>query len=155
MKKETRRGFIQKSILSGAFFSLGIPFLKASNNLDSKTLDSGFKLENTNYKSIDWTKIRNQFLFPKDRQYLNTASLGPSPRMVIDTICKTIEKLETTCSHGHNLTKKTHTQIAAFLNTSLDEIAVIRNATEGMNIIARTLRLKAGDEVIILSLIHI
>ena len=155
MKKETRRGFIQKSILSGAFFSLGIPFINANNNHESKTLDSEFILENTNYDRIDWTKIREQFLFPKDKQYLNTASLGPSPRMVIDTICKTIEKLETTCSHGHSLTKKTHTQIAAFLNTSPDEIAIIRNATEGMNIIARTLRLKAGDEVIITTHEHV
>lgn len=155
MSKETRRGFIQKSILSGAFFGLGIPFLNATNSLESKTIDSEFKLENTNYSDIDWAKIREQFLFPKDRQYLNTASLGPSPRMVIDTICKTIEELETTCSHGHHLTEKTHTQIAQFLNTSVDEIAVIRNATEGMNIIARTLRLKAGDEVIISTHEHV
>ena len=101
MKKETRRGFIQKSILSGAFFSLGIPFINANNNHESKTLDSEFILENTNYDRIDWTKIREQFLFPKDKQYLNTASLGPSPRMVIDTICKTIEKLETTCKEKY------------------------------------------------------
>jgi cysteine desulfurase/selenocysteine lyase len=155
MSKETRRGFIQKSILSGAFFSLGIPFLKANNNLETTYLDSEFKLENTDYNNIDWKKIREQFLFSKDKQYLNTASLGPSPKIVIDTICKTIEKLETTCSHGHHLTEKTHTQIAAFLNTSPDEIAVIRNATEGMNIIARTLRLKAGDEVIITTHEHV
>lgn len=149
MSKATRRSFLQKSILGGLFYTVGIPILQANNSLESVNLDSEFKLENSNYDKIDWKKIRAQFLFPKNRQYLNTASLGPSPRMVIDTVCKTIEELETTCSHGHHLTEKTHTQIAKFLNTSEDEIAVIRNATEGMNIIARTLRLKAGDEVII------
>lgn len=155
MSKETRRGFIQKSILSGVFFSLGIPFLRANNSLEIKTIDSEFTLENTDYDNIDWTKIRAQFIFPKDKHYLNTASLGPSPRMVIDTVCKTIEELENSCSHGHHLTEKTHTQIAAFLNTSPDEIAVIRNATEGMNIIARMVRLKAGDEVIISTHEHV
>ena len=155
MSKETRRGFIQKSILGGILYAFGIPFLRANNSIESTLLGTDFKFDNTNYNAIDWTKIRAQFLFPKSKQYLNTASLGPSPKIVVNTICKTIEKLETSCSHGHSLTKKTHTQIAAFLNTSPDEIAVIRNATEGMNIIARTLRLKAGDEVIITTHEHV
>ncbi|WKD84744.1 Isopenicillin N epimerase [Polaribacter huanghezhanensis] len=155
MSKATRRSFLQKSILGGLFYTVGIPFLQANNSIESVNLDSEFKLETNNYNQIDWKKIRAQFLFPKNRQYLNTASLGPSPRMVVNTVCKTIEQLETQCSHGHHLTKKTHQQIAQFLNTSVDEIAVIRNATEGMNIIARTLRLKAGDEVIISTHEHV
>ena len=155
MSKETRRNFLQKSILGGVFYTFATPFLRANNTIESLNSSSNFQLEHTNYNEIDWAKIRAQFLFPKERQYLNTASLGPSPRTVVNTVCKTIEQLETSCSHGHHLTKKTHTQIAKFLNTSENEIAVIRNATEGMNIIARTLRLKAGDEVIISTHEHV
>lgn len=154
MSKSTRRNFIQKSFLGGLVYALGTPLLYGKSS-ESTSITPSLNLENTNYKDIDWTKIRAQFLFPKERQYLNTASLGPSPKIVVDTVCKTIEKLETSCSHGHHLTKKTHTQIAQFLNTTEDEIAVIRNATEGMNIIARTLRLKAGDEVIITTHEHV
>ena len=154
MSKSTRRNFIQKSILGGLVYALGTPLLYGRNSAFNSILPS-LNIENTNYKDIDWKQVRSQFLFPKERQYLNTASLGPSPKMVINTVCKTIEQLETSCSHGHHLTKKTHQQIAQFLNTSEDEIAVIRNATEGMNIIARTMRLKAGDEVIITTHEHV
>lgn len=155
MSNATRRGFIQKSILGGLVYIFGTPLLGAQNAIENSNFKESFQLKHSTYNQIDWAKIRAQFLFPASRQYLNTASLGPSPRTVVDTISKTIEQLETSCSHGHHLTEKTHTQIAAFLNCSPDEIAVIRNATEGMNIIARTLRLKAGDEVIITTHEHV
>lgn len=155
MSSSSRRSFIQKSFLGGMVYALGIPSLQANSSLNSDSASTVLNLNNVDYSDIDWKQVRDQFLFPKDRQYLNTASLGPSPKMVIEKVCKTIEQLETSCSHGHNLTKKTHDQIAQFLNTTVDEIAVIRNATEGMNIIARTLRLKAGDEVIITTHEHV
>uniref|UniRef100_UPI004047505C aminotransferase class V-fold PLP-dependent enzyme n=1 Tax=Polaribacter sp. TaxID=1920175 RepID=UPI004047505C len=155
MSKASRRSFIQKSILGGLLYSIGSPLLRAHNSIESIEIESEFQLDNASYETIDWAKIRAEFIFPIDRNYLNTASLGPSPKSVIQTQFKTIEQLESTCSHGHHLTEKTHDQIANFLNCSVDEIAVIRNATEGMNIIARTLRLKTGDEVIISTHEHV
>tara|TARA_R110002073_G_scaffold128999_1_gene274955 strand:- start:3217 stop:4512 length:1296 start_codon:yes stop_codon:yes gene_type:complete len=154
MSKITRSDFIKKKLLGGLFFASGISFLSTTPLLAFEKKLKTLKIPN-DYKDIDWDKIRDQFLLRRDRYYFNTASLGPSPKTVIDRICETMKKLETTSSHGHSLTKETHQKISQFLNTDIDEIAVIRNATEGMNIIAKSITLKAGDEIILTKHEHI
>jgi cysteine desulfurase/selenocysteine lyase len=155
MAKTSRRSFIKKNILSGLFLTSSIPFLSADNILKSERIVPAFKTHTSDYNSIDWNNIREQFLFPKKKHYLNTGSLGPSPRAVINTVCETIEKLETSCSHGRLQIKETHEKAANFLNVTPDEIAFTRNATEGLNIAARSLRLKKGDEIIISTHEHV
>ena len=56
---------------------------------------------------------------------------------------------------GHNDIEAVRIKIAKFLNTSSAEIAFTRNTTEGTNIIARSLNLKKGDEVILTHHEHI
>lgn len=155
MNESSRRSFIKKNILSGLFLTASVPLLKADNLLDSKSSIPALKGYTSNYESIDWENIRQQFLFPKDKHYLNTGSLGPSPKSVINTICENIEKLETSCSHGRHDIDETHEKAAKFLNVTPDEIAFTRNATEGLNIAARSLRLKKGDEIIITTHEHV
>ena len=80
MAKTSRRSFIKKNILSGLFLTSAVPLLKADNILESKSSIPALKGYTSNYNSIDWDNIRQQFLFPKEKHYLNTGSLGPSPR---------------------------------------------------------------------------
>jgi selenocysteine lyase/cysteine desulfurase len=155
MPKSTRRNFIQKNILGGIAYTLGIPLLHASSTINQNQRSFKFEINKKEYKNIDWKQVRQQFLFPEDKNYLNTASLGPSPKMVLNKVYETMEQLEVSCAHGHHLTEETHHQIAKFLNSTPDEVAIIRNATEGMNIAARSLRLKAGDEVLITTHEHV
>jgi len=155
MAKTSRRSFIKKNILSGLFLSSAVPLLQADNALKSERIVPVLKPYTSDYNSIDWDNIRQQFLFPKEKHYLNTGSLGPSPRVVINTICESIEKLETSVSHGRHEIDETHEKTAKFLNVTADEIAFTRNATEGLNIAARSLRLKAGDEIIITTHEHV
>ena len=155
MAKTSRRSFIKKNILSGLFLTSAAPLLKANNILESKSSIPALKGYTSDYSSIDWDNIRQQFLFPKEKHYLNTGSLGPSPKLVINTICEMIETLETSTSHGHHLIDETHEKAAKFLNVTPDEIAFTRNATEGLNIAARSLPLKAGDEIIISTHEHV
>jgi len=155
MAKTSRRSFIKKNILSGLFLSSAIPLLQANNALKSESTLPTLKPYTSDYNSIDWDNIREQFLFPKEKHYLNTGSLGPSPKVVINTICENIEKLETSTSHGRHQIDETHEKAAKFLNVTTDEIAFTRNATEGLNIAARSLRLKKGDEIIISTHEHV
>ena len=155
MSKSTRRSFIKKIILSGLFLSSAIPLLNADNALQSKSNIPSLKPFTSDYNNIDWNNIREQFLFAKDYHYLNTGSLGPSPRIVLDTVCEAMERLETSTSHGRHEIDETHEKAAKFLNVSADEIAFTRNATEGLNIAARSLRLKKGDEIIISTHEHV
>ena len=155
MAKTSRRSFIKKNVLSGLFLTTAISLLKADSILESKDSIPVLNFNTSDYNSIDWEQVREQFLFSKEKHYLNTGSLGPSPRIVINTICENIEKLETSTSHGHNLIEETHDKAAKFLNVTSDEIAFTRNATEGLNITARSLRLKKGDEIIISTHEHV
>ena len=46
-------------------------------------------------------------------------------------------------------------QIARYIHSPTDELAVVRSTTEGMNVLAQGLGLQAGDEVLFSSLNHI
>ncbi|MCB0462639.1 MAG: aminotransferase class V-fold PLP-dependent enzyme [Flavobacteriaceae bacterium] len=155
MSKSSRRHFIKKNILNGLFLTSAIPLLKADSILESKSSITELNFNTNDYNSIDWKQIREQFLFAKDYHYLNTGSLGPSPRIVIDTVCKAMERLEISTNHGRHEIDETHEKMANFLNVTPDEIAFTRNATEGLNIAARSLRLKKGDEIIISTHEHV
>ncbi|MEZ4795850.1 MAG: aminotransferase class V-fold PLP-dependent enzyme [Flavobacteriaceae bacterium] len=155
MSKSSRRSFIKKNLLSGLFLTSAIPILKADTLLESKNSIPELNFNTNDYNSIDWKQVREQFLFAKDFHYLNTGSLGPSPRAVIDTVCKAMERLETSTNHGRHEIDETHEKMANFLNVTPDEIAFTRNATEGLNIAARSLRLKKGDEIIISTHEHV
>lgn len=150
----SRRNFLRKNILGGALIASGAPIFYGFSDIEPFKEQSISNFKNSGGK-IDWQQVRASFLFPEDRKYLNTASLGPSPKNVVDTLCESIHDLDSKCSHGHHLSDTVHEKFAQFLNVNPEEIAFTRNATEGMNIIARSLRLKRGDEVIITTHEHV
>ncbi len=152
--RDTRRAFIKKNFFGGLLCAFGIPFLSLDNIVASnkRILDL---IKNRTSDNIDWDEIRNHFPLTDEIHHFNTAGLGASPRVVITKICETIELLETIGSHGHKSVLSTHKTISKFLNVDNDEIAITRNTTEGMNIIARSLLLKADDEVLLTRHEHI
>ena len=72
MAKSSRRSFIKKNLLTGLFFTSAIPLVKANNLLGAKHTAPILKTSTSNYNTIDWDNIRQQFLFPKQKHYLNT-----------------------------------------------------------------------------------
>lgn len=94
--------------------------------------------------------------------YLDSASTAPKPRCVIDAITRVLS------GHTANVHRGVHTladeitgeyeaarlRIATFLNASPAEIVFTRNATEGVNLVAHGLGLKADDEVVLPALEH-
>jgi selenocysteine lyase/cysteine desulfurase len=97
-----------------------------------------------------WKFLRLQFPLTRDRAYFNTGGLGASPYAVIDAVKAKMDELEFMSETGHNdvLWKEIKTDIAGLLGCDLEEVAFIRNTTEGINIVANGLPLGKGDEII-------
>jgi len=112
--------------------------------------DGGVQTEGwtPNAEAPSWDTIREQFLLEDGYAYFNTAGLGPSPRPVINAVVRCATELEKRCETGHDRFDLARKRAAAFLHCEPDELAITRNTTEGMNVIARGLSLKAGDEVL-------
>lgn len=135
-----RRSFLQN--LAGAFL------LAPGSHLASKTIQrpnlSAFSQDDEN----GWRLIRQSFPLAGQRIYFNTGGLGPSPFQVLEAVHEKQLELETISETGHHYHREVREKVAAFVGANAAEIAFTRNATEGMNFIARGIPLKAGDEVI-------
>jgi len=95
-----------------------------------------------------WQHVRSQFPLRNDRIYFNTGGLGPSPLPVLNTLFEKTREHDETGETGHEIFDKARERVAVFVDAQPEEIAFTRNATEGMNVIARGIPLQAGDEVI-------
>ena len=101
-----------------------------------------------------WHLIKSQFKFADAIKYFNNASLGSSPLSVIDAteeFRRTLESFPSRYMWGgwKDQIQMVKADAAGLLNAEIDEIAIIHNTTEGMNVIANSLDLKPGDEVIL------
>ncbi|RNL65827.1 cysteine desulfurase [Nocardioides marmoriginsengisoli] len=95
--------------------------------------------------------------------YLDSANTSQKPQVVIDAM---VDHLE---NHNANIARAMHTlgaesteafeaardKVAAFLNApSRDEVIFTKNATEALNLVARTFPLGPGDRVVITEMEH-
>lgn len=103
-----------------------------------------------------WTELRKQFLVPAKEIYLNNGTVGSSPapvlRAVFDGYSST-EKMDQQDPEdypiwGYAAWNEFRDPLAAFVGCHRDELALLRNATEGNSYIANGIDLKAGDEVL-------
>ena len=97
-----------------------------------------------------WRFVRTQFPLTNERAYLNTGGLGASPHVVIDAVTSKMAELERISETGHAdpLLKEIKTDAGALLGCDADELAFVRNTTEGINIVANGLPFRRGDEII-------
>jgi len=100
-----------------------------------------------------WARVRGEFLLDPHVAYLNNGTLGPTPKPVLYTLIERYQRLAAETgsenSRESQLAEDVRKKAAAFIGADVDEIALTRNTTEGMNFIANGLDLKAGDEVIL------
>ena len=95
--------------------------------------------------------------------YLDSANTSQKPQVVIDTMVDHLER------HNANIARAMHTlgaesteayesardQVAAFLNApSRNEVVFTKNATEALNLLARTIDLGPGDNVVVTEMEH-
>ena len=97
-----------------------------------------------------WPDLRKQFPLQYDRIYLNTSTIGITPRSVLDSIYSHMEGCEKIGDIGHStkLWQDVKAGIALLLNCNDTEVALTRNTTEGVNIVCNGLSFNQGDEII-------
>jgi len=144
----SRRTFIAKSLFGGLLGIFGIPYL-SNGSTKKNTLPKPKKNTDQNFKNLSWSEIKNEFSLGKNFFHFNTASLGPSPNIVLEKIFEAMRLFAYLGTSKHNRVELTRTKIGKFLNADNELIAITRNSTEGMNIVANSLCLKKGDEVIL------
>ena len=147
-----RREFIKKILLAGIGVELAPSIMRASEQLgphESTLLSIGE--QHGNY----WERLSKKFPLLKNYYYFNNAALGSTPNCVSKAVHDCSVILESTGATGHHLVQNLRTNIASFLGANATEIALIRNATEGMNIVANGIKLEPGDEIVITTHEHV
>ena len=104
-------------------------------------------------------ETRSQLIVPSGRMYLNTGSLGPSPKMVIDAVVQamyTLEKNPVSENWGAlgNQMEIVRKKVADFIHADVNEILLTRNTTEGLSLVCQVLALNKGDEILTTNLEH-
>lgn len=101
------------------------------------------------------TDLRDQFLLRQDVVFLNHGSFGACPRPVFAEYQRLQRELETEpvdfLHTGRTLPARlaaARAELAAFLGAQRDDLVFVPNATWGGNVVARSLRLRPGDEVL-------
>lgn len=100
---------------------------------------------------------RSDYLLAPGLIHLNTASLGATPRAVLDSVTKAWRELESDPVRMAyfrsddtilSAAERVRVRAAAFLGCDADELLLTRCTTDGMNILAQALRWNAGDRVV-------
>jgi isopenicillin-N epimerase len=103
-----------------------------------------------------WEALRPQFLFCPGFLYLNNGTVGSCPLPVVRAFVESIlkeEQLENEDTEqyplwGYGPWEEYRRPMADFIGARLEELALVRNATEGLNYVANGLDLSPGDEVL-------
>jgi selenocysteine lyase/cysteine desulfurase len=103
-----------------------------------------------------WKLLRSQWLLSPGHINLNCGSLGCTPLPVLHATIDHILEAETFADPGYpwfgyeenKRVRETRQALAGFLKCKIDELALVRNATEGNNVVCNGLDLKPGDEVV-------
>ncbi|MEZ6032326.1 MAG: aminotransferase class V-fold PLP-dependent enzyme [Planctomycetaceae bacterium] len=104
--------------------------------------------------TINWDKIAQEFLMDRSLLYLNTGTLGATPKSVVEARCALGQRLESNPAgegFGSILQEAEAVipKIADLIGCSAKEATVTRNTTEGMNFIAEGINLQAGQRVLV------
>jgi len=102
---------------------------------------------------MDWEKWRDEFPVAQNRIHLDNARVAPLPKRVRDAITAFAEDAS---AHGtaHYPDWMQHVEtvrgrFAQLINADADEIAFVKNTSEGISIVANGIDWKPGDNVVI------
>lgn len=103
-----------------------------------------------------WAELRRQFLFRPGFLYLNNGTVGSCPLPVVRAFIESVlreEQMENDDTEqyplwGYGPWDQYRQPMAEFIGAGTKELALVRNATEGLNYVANGLDLRAGEEVL-------
>jgi isopenicillin-N epimerase len=101
-----------------------------------------------------WGLVRQQFPLEDGLVYLNAANICPASRLVMDRYLKFLHDFQSNPSFQNRdkykpMYEQLRTKLGSMLGADADEIALVRNTSEGSNIIVEGIDLQRGDEVLI------
>ncbi|TDQ18424.1 selenocysteine lyase/cysteine desulfurase [Algoriphagus boseongensis] len=138
-----RRTFLQK-----LGFGIALPGILG---MDFKSHQK-FRIDHSLLENEFWQLVRSSFPLSKNRVYFNNGTFGPAPFPVLQKLEEVNLNVSTTGEYGNS--DQERKELANFLRISSEELSLTHNTTEGINIMAWGLPLKAGDEVILTSHDH-
>ncbi len=144
----SRRGFLQE--LAGGAAVAGILGEVAAERAAASMRSVG-SLAGASTNEDFWAQIRREFLLPDRYAFMNNGSLGPTPKPVYYTVVERYRQLGAdpiARNAQRDAAEAVREKAAAFVGADVDEIALTRNTTEGMSLVANGLDLKAGDEIL-------
>lgn len=150
-----RREFIQRSTLAAALF--GLPNARAEEVFGQEAPRMPARELLSSDPDRYWAELRRQWLLAPDRINLNCGSVGCTPLPVLRAMIDHLLSAEAFrepeypwFGYEENRTlRDLRDALASFLHCRRDELALVRNATEGNNVVCNGLDLKAGDEVLL------
>ena len=101
-----------------------------------------------------WLMVKRQFPLRDGLLYLNAANVCPASRAVMDRHLQYLNDFHGDPSFQNRekyeaQAERTRGKAASLLGVTADEMAMVRNTSEGTNIVVTGIDLKAGDEVVI------
>lgn len=159
-----RREFIRSAAVAATL--LGVPIARAERALSEGCGDMAVPMPPKELLSSDparyWAQLRRQWLLAADHVDLNCGSVGCSPlpvlRAMIDHVLSAEEFREPAYPwFGYEENSRLHEvreALAGYLNCSVDELALVRNATEANNVVVNGLNMNPGDEVLLTNQEH-
>jgi isopenicillin-N epimerase len=102
---------------------------------------------------VDLAPLRADFLLDPGVHFLNHGSFGACPRPVFERYLHWARELERQpvaffARRLPGLLAASRAELAGYLNAGADDLVYVPNATHAVNIVARSLRLGPGDEVL-------
>ena len=98
---------------------------------------------------------KDLFMLNPDIAFLNHGSFGAAPKPVFEKYQWWQRELERqpveflgSQRRFNSLMREARTALAAYVHCGADDLVYVPNATTGMNIVARSLHLQAGDEIL-------
>jgi selenocysteine lyase/cysteine desulfurase len=101
-----------------------------------------------------------EYMFQPGLIYLNTGSLGPTPRSILDAVLKAWNDLEmnpVTKAYGGStstLADKTRDLVGGLIGCTADEVLLTRSTTNAMNIAGLGIELSRGDRILTTEVEH-
>ena len=151
----SRRNFIKKSLLGG----FSAPLLQYGSHSASSGLQT--LSQKTSSDTDYWAAVRKHFILKEDQVYFNNGTIGPTPAYVINKMTDHLMHYNTHAAEtdykegsgpelltGYFAYQALREKIGEIIHADYKNVALIQNATFGMNYVANGLKLKAGDEII-------
>jgi selenocysteine lyase/cysteine desulfurase len=101
----------------------------------------------------EWERIAREFVI--EGMHLNTGTYGACPIPVLEATIHHLRAFERMTRQEHPDLPALHLQLEQFLGAWPGSVAIVRNTTEAMNIVAAGIDLRSGDEVLTTTHEHI